>query len=134
MWRSMFMLRNGRKLHEARIDLRNAPPWRNGTRAIRFFSNQSIDLELASSFTLVGLTRVSIGPAIRVMLRGCAGFWLCAITATASSTATQGWQTASTWAPSPITSMNLIRCSTYSSKPNRPAARGTSRMLCQSVM
>ena len=28
---------------------------------------------MASSLTLVGLTRVSIGPAISVMLRGCAG-------------------------------------------------------------
>jgi hypothetical protein len=36
------------------------------------------------------LTRVSIGPAIKVMLRGCAGFALCAITAAATSTATQG--------------------------------------------
>ncbi len=70
-----------RELHEARIDLRGTRRrWRNGTRAIRFCSNQSIDLELASSFTLVGLTRVSIGPAIKVMLRGCAGFSLCAIT------------------------------------------------------
>src|SRR5262245_6256293 len=39
---------------------------------MRLRSNHSIGLELASAFTLVGLTRVSIGPAIKVMLRGCA--------------------------------------------------------------
>ena len=64
---------------------------------------------LASSLTLVGLTRVSIGPAISVMERGCAGLPACAITATAASTATQGWHTASTCAPGPIASRNLIR-------------------------
>ena len=40
-------------------------------------SNQSIGLLVASSLTLVGLTRVSIGPAISVMLRGCGGVAVC---------------------------------------------------------
>ena len=35
--------------------------------------NHDIGLLLASSLTLVGLTRVSIGPAISVIERGCAG-------------------------------------------------------------
>src|SRR5579863_4247865 len=41
---------------------------------------------LASSLTLVGLTLVSIGPAISVIERGCAGLPACAITAAAAST------------------------------------------------
>ena len=49
-------------------------------RAMRLRSNQAIGLLMASSLTLVGLTRVSIGPAISVMLRGCAGLPSCAIT------------------------------------------------------
>ena len=67
----------------------------------------SIGFELASSLTLVGLTRVSIGPAISVMLRGCAGCCDCAITAAATRTATQGWHTATIWAPGPIVSQEV---------------------------
>ena len=48
--------------------------------------------------------RVSIGPAIRVMLRGCAGWSSSAMIATAASTATQGWHTATICAPGPSTS------------------------------
>ena len=36
-------------------------------------TNQAIGRDMASSFTLVGFTRVSIGPAIKVMLWGRAG-------------------------------------------------------------
>ena len=72
-------------------------------------SNHSMECFLASSSTVVELTRTSIGPAISVMLRGCALLPACAITAAAASTATQGWHTASTWVPGPITSRNLIR-------------------------
>jgi len=35
--------------------------------------DQSIAFDVASSLTLVGLIRQSIGPAINVMLSGCAG-------------------------------------------------------------
>ena len=38
--------------------------------AIRWRSNHAIEWLVASSFTLVGLTRASMGPAISVMLRG----------------------------------------------------------------
>ena len=115
----------GGELHEARID----PAERagdSGTARARSGSSRTIRsaCDLASSFTLVGLTRVSIGPAISVMLRGCAGLPFCAITAAAASTATQGWQTATTCAPGPITSRNWIRWSTYSSKPKRPCSSG----------
>ena len=40
--------------------------------------------EVANSLTAVGLTRVSIGPAIRVMLSGSAGLRSSAIKATAA--------------------------------------------------
>ena len=102
--------------------------------AIRFRSNHSIGLVLASSFTLVGCCRVSIGPAISVIVRGEARLWSSAMTATAVSTATTGWQTASTCPPGPIASMNWMMCATNSSSPKRPSLSGTSRALCQSVM
>ncbi len=61
----------GGELHEAGIDPSARPGVpRAGTVAIRLFSNQAIGLLVASSLTLVGLTRVSTGPAISVMLRG----------------------------------------------------------------
>lgn len=45
---------------------------------------------VASSLTSVGLTRVSIGPAISVNVRGCAGSPSSAISAVAASAATVG--------------------------------------------
>ncbi len=53
---------------------------------------------------MVGLTRVSIGPAMSVRLLGWAGWSLAAISEVAASTAGQGWQTAMTWAPGPMCS------------------------------
>ena len=90
--------------------------------------------DLASSLTLVGLTRVSIGPAISVIERGCAGWLPCAITLAATSAATQGWHTATMCAPGPDLVQEADQWPTYSSKPKRPAVGGTSRALCQSVM
>jgi hypothetical protein len=78
---------------------RMKPACGSGTWLIRFFSNQSIGLLVASVFTLVGLTRQSTGPAISVRLRGCAGLSSSAISAVAASAATQGWHTATMWAP-----------------------------------
>jgi hypothetical protein len=49
-----------------------------------------MDFDLASMLTLVGLTRVSIGPAIRVIDRGCAWLSACAMTLTDTSAATHG--------------------------------------------
>ena len=46
--------------------------------------------EVASSLTLVGLIRVSIGPALSVIDRGCAGLSSSAMIAAAASTCTQG--------------------------------------------
>ena len=62
------------KLHEARIDLAERAA-DSGTAPARSGSSRTSRSawNCASSFTLVGLTRVSIGPAIKVMLRGCAG-------------------------------------------------------------
>ena len=90
--------------------------------------------EVASSFTEVGLTRVSIGPAISVRLRGRAGSRSSAISAAAASTGTAGWQTATTCAPGPIARRKPAICATKPSKPKEPALTGTSRALCQSVI
>ena len=79
-----------------------APGYCQGTRAMKWRLNHSIDRLVASSLTLVGLTRASMGPAMRVMLRGCAGWRPSAITATAPRTATHGWQTATTCDSGPI--------------------------------
>ena len=63
----------GSKLNEARIDLPatacRSDEARARSNAAR--TNRSV-FDLASTLTLVGLTRVSIGPAISVMDRGCA--------------------------------------------------------------
>ena len=96
-------------------------------------SNHSIGLLVARSFTTVGSTRVSMGPAMSVSVRGCAGLPASAITAVATSAATHGWHTAITWVPGPRISIHRIRCSMYPSKSKVPSARGTSRALCQSV-
>ena len=88
----------------------------------------------ASSLTLVGLARVSIGPAISVMLRGCGGSPASAMTAAAASPATAGWQTATMWLPGPITPSQRTMWSMNSSSPKRPSCSGTSRAFVQSVM
>ena len=54
---------------------------------IKFRSNDSIECEFASMLTLPGLTRVSMGAAIKVRLRGVAGLRDSAMTATAAKTA-----------------------------------------------
>ena len=90
--------------------MRRAPGSPAGTAAISCFSNQLIGLVFANSFTLVGLILVSIGPAISVIVRGCALLPDSAISATAASTGTVGWQTATTCVPGPNSSMNCIRC------------------------
>ena len=99
----------------------------------RFCSNQSIGFVVASRFTSVGRTRQSMGPAMSVRLAGVAGCSSSAITAVAASAATQGWQIATTCVPGPMAAVKSTRCCTYSSRPKRPAASGTSRALCQSV-
>ena len=58
--------------------------------------NHSIGFSCASSLTLVGAMRASIGPAIRVRLAGWIPEWSCAMTADAASAETVGWQTATT--------------------------------------
>ena len=52
---------------------------------MRFFSNHAIGFEVASLFTEVGLMRQSTGPAMSVMLRGCAMSFDSAMTAAAAS-------------------------------------------------
>ena len=72
--------------------------------AITFSSNQLSGLEWASWLTLVGLTRVSTGPAMSIMLRGWAGLSLGGHDRSGASAAGHGWQTAITWAPGPMNS------------------------------
>jgi hypothetical protein len=90
-------------------------------------------LDVASSFTAVGLMRQSIGPAISVRLAGVAGCSSSAISAVAASAATQGWQIAIRCAPGPSAARKSHQVLVYSVSPKRPAASGTSRALCQSV-
>ena len=97
-------------------------------------SNHSIGWLVASSLTVVGLIRVSTGPAIRVTLRGVAGWSSSAINATAASAWAQGWQTPIRCAPGPIAVRKSITWATYSSNPNAPSLSGASRGLSQSVM
>ena len=55
----------------------------------------------ASLLTAVGFERVSIGPPISVIERGANLSPRASISATAASTGTDGWQTATTCVPSP---------------------------------
>ena len=80
---------------------RPAPGCGHGTVEITLRSNQLSGLLHARSFTEVGLMRVSIGPAMSVALRAGGTFPPCAITASAASTGTAGWQTAITWTRGP---------------------------------
>jgi hypothetical protein len=84
-------------------------------------------LDVARSFTAVGLMRQSIGPAISVRLAGVAGCSSSAISAVAASAATQGWQIAIRCAPGPSSVRKCIRCWVYSVNPKRPADSGMSR-------
>src|ERR1700722_6871644 len=83
---------------------RVAPGNRNGTVAITFCWNQWSGLEGASWLTLVGLTRVSTGPAMSTMLLGWAGLSAAAMIEAALSAAGHGWQTVIRWAPGPMNS------------------------------
>ena len=67
---------------------------------------------MASVLTTVGSTRVSMGPAISVSVRGAQSLPASAITAVATSAATHGWHTAITWVSGPRTSSQWIRYST----------------------
>ena len=66
-----------------------------------FWRNHIIELRIARSLGVVGLTRVSIGPPIRVIDRGWRGSLSAAISAAAAITGTDGWQTAMTWTSGP---------------------------------
>ena len=70
-----------RDLHKAWVDSAPSALVAQGGSAIRLCSNQLIGRRVASLLTFVGLTRVSIGPAIKVMLRGCASSPFSAINA-----------------------------------------------------
>ncbi len=59
-------------------------------------SNQSSVCASANLLTAVGLTRVSIGPPIRIIEAGWQGSPAAAISDTAASTGTDGWHTAMT--------------------------------------
>ena len=83
---------------------------------------------------MVGLIRVSIGPAISVMLRGCAALSSSAMSATAASTGTQGWQTPTTCEPGPRLLEEADHVVDIFVEAERPSPSGTSRTLCQSVM
>ena len=59
--------------------------------------------------------------------------WKCVVLERARQELKQVLQVIASAAPGPIASRNRIKCSIYSSKPNRPCVRATSRTLCQSV-
>ena len=73
------------------------PGYLSGTRWITFCSNHEYGLRVARLLTAVGLLRASIGPPIITMVFGASfpdqGSPSCAISATAQSTGTVGWQT-----------------------------------------
>ena len=77
---------------------------RIGTVVITLRSNHSIGLLVASVFTMVGSTRVSMGPAMSVSVRGVQSLPASDITAVATRAATQGWHTAITCVSGPSTS------------------------------
>jgi hypothetical protein len=93
----------GGKLHKSRVD---AP---QGAGIAQRHDTDQLALEPpdgSPSCQPIDLGRVdpvSIGPAINVILRGCAGSVSSAIIATAATTATQGWHTPITWVPGPST-------------------------------
>ena len=112
MCRFVFMAMKAETCMKPGYTRRPAPLCRFGTVAMRFFSNQSIGLEVASAFTPVGLMRQSTGPAISVMLRGAAASRVCAITPAAMSACTAGWQTARMCDPSPMVRRKRTRWAT----------------------
>ena len=63
--------------------------------------NHSMPRSSASRLTAVGLSRVSIGPPMRIIEAGEAGSFIFSMQATATETGTEGWQTAITWVPGP---------------------------------
>ena len=73
----------------------------NGTFMMTFWRNQSRSCCSASLLTAVGLTRVSIGPPISVIVAGRRRSPRASISATAASTGTDGWHTAMMWASGP---------------------------------
>ena len=82
--------------------MRKKPGSPAGTRWTAAISNHSKGRSVATRPTWVGFTRVSIGPAIKVMVRGVAGSPDSAISETAASTGTLGWQTATTCTSEPM--------------------------------
>src|ERR1035438_1881667 len=101
-WRPRFMATNPDTWMKPGYTRRVAPPYRSGTVAITFCSNQLNGLEWANSFTLVGLTRVSAGPAMSTRLLGWARLSAAAISDAALSAAGHGWHTAIRWVPGPM--------------------------------
>ncbi len=73
MWRGMFIARKAVICMNPGYTRRPAPGNRHGTVEITFCSNHSMGRVMARSLTAVGLTRVSIGPAISVSVRGMHG-------------------------------------------------------------
>ena len=90
-------------------------------------------LEVASSLTLVGEMRVSMGPAMSVMLAGWAGSLRAAMMETAANAATVGWHTATTCEFGPRNCRKSMIWAVKSSRVKAPAASGTSRAFFQSV-
>ena len=63
---------------------------------------------MAKLLTSVGASRVSIGPPIKVMLRGVAALLSAFISAVAAKTGTAGWHTASKWVSGPRWSQKRV--------------------------
>ena len=109
--RSAFMLIKAVTCKNPGYTRRMKPACGRGTWLMRFLANHSIGLLVANVFTPLGFTRQSTGPAMSVRLRGWAGSSSSAMMAVAASAATQGWHTATTWAPGPMACRNWIMCS-----------------------
>jgi len=109
------------QLHEPRIDAPLRPAMNPGNARNQIAFKPVSGLLIASSFTLVGHPQHSTGPAISVMLRGCAGCFILGHEGNRGHTCTQGWQIASTCARVPIPARKAMTCSTYSANPtDRP--------------
>ena len=90
---------------------RNAPGCQGGTVATTCCSNHASVCCSASFVTAVGAARVSTGPPISVIDRGCAASPRAAISETAATTAGAGWHTATTCVSGPMCCRNVITCS-----------------------
>ena len=100
------------QLEEARVHPPAGTGVADGTVVITLLLEPGQRMLERSSFTAVGFTRQSTGPAMRVRVRGSQGRASSAMRAVAARAAGQGWHTARTWAPGPPVRGSAITWST----------------------